>query len=335
MSSSRTGLVLTLRSELTRIVRARSTAWLLAGACAVPALLGSLSTQLDVSMASYGSDANEPLSQALGRNFDPTLDSLWGLAVGVLGMMAFGALTASSGHSDKAMIMGPTARPRASTLYNAKAIAVGTIAAAVGQVASFAAFLHGQMAVAGDGIGASLTQPGVLRAVVGGGLFLALGGILGFGLGAMQHAVAPARSVWPALVSAFVAWVGLIAVPDLISAVNPGPIAKWLPGAAGTQVWRTKMADPGVFLAPRTGLEVFSGYAAIAFLVGLIAFVQHARRRVSAPGEPGLRDTRRTMTPVSPSERPRTLWRQPGPQRRCSRRRTQSLSSDRASSGLP
>lgn len=306
------------------MMRAPSTAWLLAWACAVPALLASLSTQIDVSMASYGSDASETLTQALGRYFDPTLDSLWGLAVGVLGTMAFGALTASSGHSDTVMIMRPTARPRAGTLYAAKALAVGMVAACVGQVASFGAFLYGQGAISAYGVSASPAQPGVLRAVTGGGLFLALGAILGFGLGSLQHSVASARSVCPALAGVFVAWAGLIAVPDGISAGQPGPVTRWLPGAAGTQIWRTKTPDPGAFLAPWTGLEVFCGYAALAAFAGLIAFAGHARQRVSSD-RAGLRNR----------ARPRMLWRRPGRRRKCSLRRTPRLSPGRQTRRRP
>jgi ABC-2 type transport system permease protein len=272
-------------------MRAPSAGWLLAGVCAVPALLAALSTQTEVSTASYGSDASESITQALGRYFDPTQDSLWGLAVGVLGMMAFGALTASSGHSDKVMIMWPTARPRAGTLYAAKALAVGMVAACVGLIASFGAFLYGQTAISSYGVSASLAQPGVFRAVIGGGLFLALGAVLGFGLGALQHAVASARSIWPGFAGACVAWAGLIAAPDLISAVHPGQ-ARWLPGAAGTQIWRTKTPDPGALLAPWTGLEVFCGYAALAAVAGLIAFLGHTRQRVSSD-QAGLRNPAR------------------------------------------
>ena len=281
MSCSRTSLVVTLRSELTRILRARSTAWLLPGVCAVSALLARLSTQIDVSMASYGSDANEALTQALGRGFDPTLDSLWGLAVGVAGMMTFGALAASSGYSDEVMVTRPTAAPRAGTLQAARAIAVAMIAGVVGQVASFAAFWHGQVGISGYGVSASLAQPGVLRAVTGGGLFLALGAILGFGLGALQHAVVPARSVWLPLAATLVVWAGLIAVPDAMSAGQPDQIVRWLPGAAGTQIWYTKAP---AFLAPWTGLGVFCGYAAIAVVAGLIASAGRVRGRRSRGG---------------------------------------------------
>jgi ABC-2 type transport system permease protein len=256
-------------------MRAPSSVWLLPGVCWVSCSLASLSTQIEVSMASYGSGANEPLTQALGQYFDPTLSSLWGLAVGAAGMMAFGALAASSGRSDGVTIMQPTARPRAGALYAAKATAVGVIAAIVGQAVSFTAFMKGWRAVSGYGLSISLAQPGVLRAVTGGGLFLALAAILGFGLGALQHAVAPVRSIWPPLAGAFVAWAVLIAIPDGIAAEQPTRVIRWLPGAAGTQIWHTKTLDPGAF-TPWTGLGVFCGYTAIAVFTGLIAFAGRA-----------------------------------------------------------
>src|SRR5215471_3652440 len=59
-------------------------------------------------------------------------------------------------------------------------------------VTSFASFLVGQAVLSTHHLNTTLGQPGVLRAVIGGGLFLAVCGLLSFGLGAVLRHTAGA-----------------------------------------------------------------------------------------------------------------------------------------------
>src|SRR6476469_9453751 len=59
------------------------------------------------------------------------------------------------------------------------------VALAAGLVTSFGSYFIGQAIFATHHLNSSLGQPGVLRAVVGGGLFLAVCGLLAYGIGAL------------------------------------------------------------------------------------------------------------------------------------------------------
>ena len=61
---------------------------------------------------------------------------------------------------------------------------------------SFTAFGIGQALLAHAHAGASLSQPGVLRATIGGGLYLTVVGLLGFGFGALVRHTAGALSAF-------------------------------------------------------------------------------------------------------------------------------------------
>ena len=79
-------------------------------------------------------------------------------------------------------------RPVATTLLTM------AVALAVGCASTFAAYFAFQGFLTGDGayMKTSLGDPGVLRAVVGGGLYLAVLGLFGLGLGAVVRSSAGA-----------------------------------------------------------------------------------------------------------------------------------------------
>jgi hypothetical protein len=61
-----------------------------------------------------------------------------------------------------------------------------------GLVTSFVSYFLGQAILSAQHINSTLGEPGVLRAVVGGGLFLAVCGMLSFGLGVLLRHTAGA-----------------------------------------------------------------------------------------------------------------------------------------------
>ena len=89
-------------------------------------------------------------------------------------------------------------------------------------------FLIGQHILAAKHAGVSLTDPGVLRAVLGAVLYLTLIGVIGVGVGAILRHTAAAVAVLFAV---------LLVIPGLVSLL-PSPwndnVTKYLPGAAGT-----------------------------------------------------------------------------------------------------
>jgi ABC-type transport system involved in multi-copper enzyme maturation permease subunit len=163
-----------------------------------------------------------------------------------------------------------TAQPRRGTLFAAKAIVFGAVSLATGLVVSFLSFFVGQAimsghhSLAGFPLSVSLGDPNVLRAVIGGGLFLAACGMLSFGLGMMLRHTA----------GAITASIGLLFVLSILVNFLPQSwqdhIDKWMPAIAGTQIWATK-PDPSL-LGPWTGFAVLCGYAAAAMIAGWILF---------------------------------------------------------------
>ena len=135
-----------------------------------------------------------------------------------------------------------------------------------GLVASFASFFLGQAILSSKHLGTTLGQPHVLRAVIGGGLFLAVCGLLAFGLGAiLRHTAA-----------AITASIGLLFVLFILTNFLPqswqNHVDKWIPLNAGSQIWTTA-ADPGSHMfSAWTGFAVFAAYAAIAIAAGFALF---------------------------------------------------------------
>ena len=135
-------------------------------------------------------------------------------------------------------------------------------------ITCFASFFLGQAIMSSHHISASLSQPNVLRAVIGGALFLtACGAVLAFGLGLLlRHTAGAITTV-----------VGLLFVVTILVNFLPSSwqnhVDKWMPADAGTQIWATipSQGQPP-FFAPWTGFAVLGGYAAIALIAGLILF---------------------------------------------------------------
>ena len=161
-----------LRSELTKIRTVRSTYWNLAAMIAITVIIGVLACALTG-------------PGAVGPGYDPTYLSLEGFVFGQLIIAVLGVLTFTSEYSTGMIHMSLTVQPRRKTVFAAKAVAVAILALAAGLAASFASFLLGQTILARRDLGTSLSQPHVLRAVIGAGLFLAVSGLLALGLGAV------------------------------------------------------------------------------------------------------------------------------------------------------
>jgi len=255
-AAGRAGLAGTLRSEFTKIRSVRSTYWTLLALIVVMVGIGAL--------ASWGAATH---SRQLGPDFDPTQQSLIGLVVGQLIISVLGALAITSEYSTGMVHTTLTAMPRRGVVLTAKAVVFGTVALVTGLVASFASFFLGQALMSGKHIEASLGQPHVLRAVIGGALFLTVCGLLAFGLGLILRHTAAAIS----------AAVGLLFVLFIMVNLLPqswqDDVSKWMPFTAGSQIWRVGAASARdhVF-APWTGFGIFAGYAAIAIIGGLILF---------------------------------------------------------------
>jgi ABC-type transport system involved in multi-copper enzyme maturation permease subunit len=183
-----------------------------------------------------------------------------------------GALTISSEYSTGMIRTSLTAMPRRGTVFAAKGVVFGAVALVVGLVTSFLAFFVGQAILSSQHVNTTLGQPEVLRTVIGGGLFLAVCGLLSYGLGAMLRHSA----------GAIAAGIGLMFVLWILSQFLPGPpsgwfgqadIDKWIPFNAGSAIWEHQANGLNPF-SPWIGFAVFCAYAAVAVIAGLVVFLR-------------------------------------------------------------
>jgi ABC-2 type transport system permease protein len=255
-AAGRAGFIGSVRSEFTKIRSTRSTYWTLLALVVITVGFGAL--------ASTGAAHN---ANQLGPDFDPTQRSLFGLYFGQLVMAVLGALTVTSEYATGMIRTSLTAMPRRGTLFAAKAVVFAAVALVVGLVTSFGAFFLGQALMSGAHLNATLSQPHVLRAVLGGALFLAAVGMLAYGIGAILRHTAGA--ITASIVLLFVLSLLINALPQSWQV----HVDKWVPAIAGSQIWAVKPStgSPPMF-APWTGFAVFCGYAAIALIAGLILF---------------------------------------------------------------
>jgi ABC-type transport system involved in multi-copper enzyme maturation permease subunit len=240
----------------------RSTYWSLIALVVVTVGFGAVST--------FGAAQHASQLTPAGRarflvTFDPAQQSLAGLLVGQLIIAVLGALTITSEYSTGMIRTSLAAMPRRATLFAAKGAVFAAVALLTGLVASFASFFIGQALMSGQHISVAIGDPGVLRAVTGGGLFVAACGVLAYGLGAMLRHTA----------GAITAAIGLLFVTFILVNLLPpawqDQVDKWIPFNAGSQIW-TVNAHVGQrpMLPPWPGYAVLCGYAAAAVLAGLI-----------------------------------------------------------------
>jgi ABC-2 type transport system permease protein len=257
--SGRAGFGGTLRSEFTKIRSTRSTYWTLLALVVITIAIGAV-----------GSFAAAHQVDSGGPYFDPTNRSLDGLYLGQLVIAALGGLTITSEYSTGMIRTSLTAMPRRGVVFAAKAVAFGVVAFVTGLVTSFGAFFLGQALMSGKHIDATLGQPNVLRAVIGGALYLTVCGLLAFGLGMILRSTAGAITASSAL---------LLVLPLLVTLLPQSwqnDVNKWVPAYAGGEIFATKPdpTDPAVShnFPAWTGFGVFAMYAAIALIVGIVAF---------------------------------------------------------------
>lgn len=169
-------VVQVVRSEWTKIRSVASTAWTLSLAVVVTLALGVLISAL----SRRESGSMDPRARL---SFDPTLVSFAGMTLGQLAMIVFGVLVVSTEYSTGMIRTSLAAVPRRGVFLASKVAVATALALVVGMATSFAAFFLGQ-AMLGP-LGTSLGEPGVLRAVVGGGLYMTLIAVFSMGIATM------------------------------------------------------------------------------------------------------------------------------------------------------
>jgi ABC-2 type transport system permease protein len=251
-----------LRSEWTKLRGVRSTYWTLLAA--VVATVGVSALICSIYVNQY-----PRMSAADRANFDPTSFSLNGVFLAQLAIGVLAVLIITSEFSTGSIRSTLAAVPQRRTVLAAKATVFTAVTLLVGLVSCFAAFFIGQAILSSHGIQANLGDPGVLRAVAGGGLYLGVLGLFALGIGTLiRHSA-----------GAIAALFGVILVlPGLVSALPSAwsdAISKYLPSNAGYAISRNVHAGSsgrGVpSLSPWVGLGVFCLYAGVTLAFAAVA----------------------------------------------------------------
>src|ERR1700730_9936293 len=191
-----------LRSEGTKLRSVRSTYW-----TAVVAVLATVALGAAICIR-WRHDLTVHPEDLSG--FDATLTSLNGIYLAQVAVGALGVLVISSEYGTGMIRATLGAVPQRRAMLAAKAVVFAASTFIAGEILSFTAFGLGQAILGPSHGGASLGDPGVLRAVVGGGLYLTAVGMLGFGLGALIRHTAGALSAFFGILFALTAIVDLL-----------------------------------------------------------------------------------------------------------------------------
>jgi ABC-2 type transport system permease protein len=244
-----------LRSEFTKIRSVRSTYWTLLAMFVVVVGFGAL--------ASFGASHGPH-----GPYFDPTRQSLAGLYIGQLIIGVLGVLVISSEYSTGMIRTTLTTNPHRGVMIAAKGVVFAVVALVTSLVTSFAAFFVGQAIMSSDHISTTIGAPNVLRAVIGGALFLTACGVLAFGLGLLLRHTAAGIAAMVALL--FVVTILVNFLPQTWQ----NHVDKWIPALAGGQLWMTAPQPPGStpMFSAWPSFAVLCGYAVLAVAAGAILF---------------------------------------------------------------
>ncbi|MET9428775.1 MULTISPECIES: ABC transporter permease [unclassified Streptomyces] len=243
-----------LRSEWTKIRTVSSTVWTLASALVVTVALGAALSALV--KATF--DDMPPIEQA---TFDPTVVSFSGMLLGQLAMVVFGVLVVGTEYSTGMIRTSLAAVPRRGTFLFGKIAVAGVLALAVGLLTSFLSFFLGQ-ALLGEHR-TSIGEENVLRAVVGGGLYMGLMAVFSMGVAAMLRSTVLSLGI---LVPFF------FLISQILSAVPKAKeVAEYFPDQAGSTIMQVVPgamgSDPAPY-GPWGGLGIMLLWVAAALAGG-------------------------------------------------------------------
>lgn len=202
------------------------------------------------------------------HNFDPASASLFGVLIAATLLGALAVRTIAAEYSTGMIRTTLMTNPHRGVMIAAKGVVFAVVALVTSLVTAFAAFFVGQTLMSSDHISTTIGSPNVLRAVIGGALFLTACGVLAFGLGLLLRHSAGGIG----------ATVGLLFVVTILVNFLPqswqNHVDKWIPALAGGQVWMARALPPGntPMYGPWPSFAILCGYAALAVAAGVIFF---------------------------------------------------------------
>lgn len=199
--------------------------------------------------------------------FDPTSQSFIALEFANILVGIMGVLVVSNEYVSGLIRTTFTATPQRGLILAAKVITFAVVAWPAATVSCFAAFFAGQSLFSGTVPHATIGQPGVLRAVLGAGVYLLLIGLFGLALAALVRSTAAAIGALFSL---------LLVVPVIVGGLPDGVknrLGPYLPSQAGHSLYDVRPVAH--VLAPAAGLAVLIGYVIVTMTA---AFVVVRRR---------------------------------------------------------
>jgi ABC-2 type transport system permease protein len=283
LPSGRVGLRRAMAAEWTKFWSVRSTMWTLVATGVAVVGLSALST---------GTVSPSDIIE------DPTRRSLIGIFLGQLIFGVLGVLVMSAEYGTGTIRATLSAVPRRPVVLTAKIFVFGAVAVVVSEILTFSAFAIGQAVLsAKNAVGsataaehaqaiglkvppdlgaslstgsASLGQAGVLRAVIGAGLYLAVLGLMALGLATIIRHTAGAIS----------AFVGIVLVLPLIVQALPesiaNAVARYLPANIGLVMFSTHGVPDrvGPAFGPWAGFGLLVLYTVVILAAGCFVLVR-------------------------------------------------------------
>jgi ABC-2 type transport system permease protein len=254
-----------LRSEWTKLRSVRSTAWCVLATVVAGIGLGILATASEASHWQHADVVDKTL-------FDPTSLSLTGLAFGQLAIGVLGVLTISAEYGSGSIRATLAAIPRRPVVLGAKALVFGMAALVVSEAVSFTSFFVGQGILSGSTPTAALSDHDVLRAVVGGGVYLTLLGLFALGLATIIRHTA-------GVITTFVAILLILPLVDSALPAKIGwPIGRYLPATIGSAMMSSTPQGAHVNFLPSFpfwhAFALLCAYAIGALLIGGVLMIR-------------------------------------------------------------
>jgi ABC-type transport system involved in multi-copper enzyme maturation permease subunit len=245
-----------MAAEWTKIRSVRSTVWTLVVFVVIVIGLTALVTWLTEANW-YGPHAAQRDSSALSDPVGFTLDV--GILFGQLVICVLGVLVISTEYSTGVIRASLLAVPRRIRMLSAKALVFTILLIVVTEVICLCSFFVGS-AILHSHVQVSLGDHNVLRAVIGGGLFLTVLGLFSMAVGALIRHTAGGIGIM----------VGVVFVVQILTGLLPGDwgahVNAYMPEVAGRQVAAVHQ-DPTQLLSAWQGFGVFCGYTLVLLII--------------------------------------------------------------------
>ncbi|MBN1091948.1 ABC transporter permease [Blastococcus sp. TML/M2B] len=251
---TRPGFGSTLRSEWIKFWSVRSTVWSAVMLFVLGAGMTALICATNAEWLASG-EADE----------SPGSFITFGMTFAQITAVVLGTLTVTAEYGTGMIRATLAATPKRGSVLAAKALVLTGTLFVLGTVTAVAGYLAGNWFLDREGVGLALTDDGVLRSLVGSGLYLAGLGLLAAAVGLLVRHTAAALS----------AVLALVFVVGTMAFLLPGAWGEWtaklLPGNAGSPIAAPVSFNPEL-MAPLPGFAVFAAEVAALLAVAWVVF---------------------------------------------------------------